>query len=115
MAENEKLNILRLMDLFLEQTDREHIMTAEAIYSTLETDYDIVCSKLQVHHGEKIKGPDHKDDGTFRVSVLVSVSPQFFGWITALGPGVRIEGPTDVREEYLNALKQAMGLYQEEP
>ena len=56
-----------------------------------------------------------KDDGTFRVSVLVSVSPQFFGWITALGPGVRIEGPADVRKKYLNALKQAMGLYQEEP
>jgi hypothetical protein len=46
---------------------------------------------------------------------LVSVSPQFFGWITALGPGVRIDGPTDVREEYLKFLKQAMGLYQEEP
>ena len=49
MAENEKLTILRLMDLFLEQTDREHTMTAEAICSTLETDYDIVCSKKTVY------------------------------------------------------------------
>ena len=45
---------------------------------------------------------------------LVFVSPQFFGWITALGPGVRIEGPTDVREDYLVFLKQEMELYQEE-
>ena len=46
--------------------------------------------------------------------MLVSVSPQFFGWITALGPGVRIEGPTDVREDYLVFLQQEMELYQEE-
>ena len=36
MAENEKLTILHLMDLFLDQTDREHTMTADMICTVLE-------------------------------------------------------------------------------
>ena len=49
MAENEKLTILHLMDLFLDQTDREHTMTADMICTVLEKDYDIVCSKKTVY------------------------------------------------------------------
>ena len=39
-------------------------------------------------------------DGNFTVSVTVTVSPQFFGWVTAIGRDMQITGPEVVREEY---------------
>lgn len=47
----------------------------------------------------------------FRVNVLVSVSPQFFGWITGLGDKVHIDGPGNVREEYYEYLRKILGRY----
>lgn len=41
------------------------------------------------------------DDQHFKTRALVSVSPQFFGWVTGLGQGIRIEGPERVKQEYL--------------
>ena len=52
-----------------------------------------------------------KEDHTFKVTVLVTVSPQFFGWITGIGTGIRIDGPSEVREEYRKYLKTVMELY----
>ena len=49
MAENEKLTILHLMDLFLDRTDRDHTMTADMICAALEKDYNITCSKKTVY------------------------------------------------------------------
>ena len=49
MAENEKLTILHLMNLLLDRTDRDHTMTADMICSTLEKDYEIVCSRKTVY------------------------------------------------------------------
>ena len=40
------------------------------------------------------------DEEHFSVSAAVNVSPQFFGWLVALGKGVVIEGPEDVKEEF---------------
>ena len=34
-----------------------------------------------------------KADGTFRTHVVVTVSPQFFGWVTGIGSGMHIAGP----------------------
>ena len=45
------------------------------------------------------------DDEHFRVSVTVTVSPQFFGWLAGIGKGIRISWPEDVREEYKAYLK----------
>ncbi|MCD7981742.1 MAG: WYL domain-containing protein [Clostridiales bacterium] len=42
----------------------------------------------------------------FRVSPDITVSPQFFGWVTGLGSGVRILRPESVREEYLAYLRE---------
>ena len=53
-----------------------------------------------------------KDDHTFRVTVLVTVSPQFFGWITGIGAGIRIDGPEEVQEEYREYLRTIMNLYE---
>ena len=36
----------------------------------------------------------------FRARVPVAVSSQFFGWITGIGPRMRIVGPEDVRQQY---------------
>lgn len=47
----------------------------------------------------------------FRTRVLVSVSRQFFGWVTGIGKELRIEGSENVRAEYLEYLKGIMGEY----
>lgn len=52
-----------------------------------------------------------EDENHFKVSVLVSVSPQFFGWITGLGAGVRIAGPENVRAEYQAFLENILCKY----
>ena len=51
------------------------------------------------------------DEEHFRTRALVSVSPQFFGWLTGLGGGVTIEGPANVREEYQAFLRGVLGNY----
>ncbi len=46
-----------------------------------------------------------EDAGHFRVNVTVSVSPQFFGWVTGLSGGIYIDGPAMVKNEYRAFLK----------
>ena len=48
----------------------------------------------------------------FRVNVTVSVSPQFFGWLTGIGSGVRIVGPESVRKEYAEHVKNILEMYE---
>ena len=36
----------------------------------------------------------------FTAQVMVTVSPQFFGWVTAVGKDMKIQEPEDVKEEY---------------
>lgn len=52
-----------------------------------------------------------EDEDSFIVNVLVSVSPQFFGWITGLGSGITITGPEAIRLEYRDFLKNIMKKY----
>lgn len=40
------------------------------------------------------------DEHTFTMTVQVNVSQQFFGWLFALGDGVKIEGPDVVAEQF---------------
>ncbi len=51
------------------------------------------------------------DEEHFKVTVTVSISPQFFGWVTALGNGVKIEGPEEVRAEYRKLLDRVAEMY----
>lgn len=53
--------------------------------------------------------PDGEDH--FKTDVLVTVSPQFFGWVTAIGDRLQIIGPEDVREGYKNYLQDIMNAY----
>ena len=50
-------------------------------------------------------------DGYFTVSVTVALSRQFFGWVTAIGAGLVIESPEEVRREYLSYLEEIRAQY----
>ena len=51
------------------------------------------------------------DDQFFSVKVLISVSPQFFGWVAGMGEKVKINGPDWVQEEYLSYLTSILDSY----
>lgn len=53
------------------------------------------------------------DDKHFEVTAIVSVSPQFFGWVFGLGNKVEIIRPDDVREQMKDALKQTLSKYED--
>lgn len=53
--------------------------------------------------------PEEKDH--IHAHVLVSVSPQFFGWVTGLGSGMEIVSPENVRKEYQKFLKDILKTY----
>lgn len=47
----------------------------------------------------------------FRLSVQISVSPQFFGWITGLGSKVHLVGPENVQRDYCRYLERILDKY----
>ncbi len=51
--------------------------------------------------------------GRCRVSVCVSATPTFFGWLAILGDKVRIEGPKKLRDQYIEHLQGILGQYGE--
>ena len=48
------------------------------------------------------------DERTFSASVTVTVSRQFFGWMTAIGGDLRITGPEEVKEAYRRYLEEIL-------
>ena len=51
------------------------------------------------------------NDGTFTFTVKVVVSPQFWGWIFALGDGVEVCSPDWAVEQFKGHLERVKGLY----
>lgn len=47
----------------------------------------------------------------FKTSVMVTVSRQFFGWITGIGNKMQIIAPEDIREEYKEYLQEVLLKY----
>jgi len=47
-----------------------------------------------------------RDDNTFSIRIKIAVSNQFFGWLTGLGTGTLILGPTSVIENYRQYLEK---------
>ena len=47
-----------------------------------------------------------EDDGHFRTNVTVAVSPHLFGWLAAVGKGIRIVFPEAVKTEYREYLQE---------
>lgn len=56
---------------------------------------------------------DEKRKNRFLVRVNVNISGQFFGWLFALGDGVRIVAPEDVLEKFKKHTRKVMDLYKE--
>lgn len=52
-----------------------------------------------------------KEDNTFTLRMKVAVSHQLYGWLTGLGPAVRIMGPQHIVEDYYKFLEQILGSY----
>ncbi len=50
-------------------------------------------------------------DGYFKASANVSVSPQFFGWVTSIGPDLVLDGPANVVAQYKEYLKEVLNNY----
>lgn len=55
-----------------------------------------------------------RDDDTFSAQVVVTVSPQFFGWVTAIGPDMQITGPADVAGQYREYLRKILACQKKE-
>lgn len=53
-----------------------------------------------------------KETGRFKVTLKISVSPQFFGWVCGIGPGMEISGPENVRNQYRRYLEQILREYE---
>lgn len=53
-----------------------------------------------------------KGESRIQVRVNVAVSRQFFGWITGLGPSVKIDAPHHVAEAYRNYLREILAQYE---
>lgn len=75
---------------------------------------NIVCDSSIVgvfvdRFGYDIEIDDRGDKA--RVRMELEVSPQFFGWISGLGDKAYIEGPKDVRDEYIDYIKAIMKNY----
>ena len=47
-------------------------------------------------------------DGHFRTNVTVAVSPHLFGWLAAVGKGIQIAWPEDIRNEYREYLQEVV-------
>lgn len=45
-------------------------------------------------------------DGSFQARVKIAVSGQFFGWLAGLGAEAKIVAPLQIREQYLNWLRE---------
>ncbi len=49
-----------------------------------------------------------EEDGRFALTVRAVASPQFYGWLFGLGPGVRLTSPAWAVEEYQQMLRTAL-------
>lgn len=54
------------------------------------------------------------DDDHFRTNVTVAVSPHFFGWLAAVGKGIQIAWPEEVRKEYREYLQSVVNAMKNE-
>ena len=55
------------------------------------------------------------DENHFPAQVTVTVSPQFFGWVTAIGKGLEIVGPEEIREQYRQYMEEILEGYSKAP
>ena len=79
------------------------------MYGGEDRDVSLICENRLVGVMIDRFGRDitviQEDDDHIKVTVPVTVSQQFFGWLTGLGTGVKIAAPADVRDAYRDYVK----------
>ena len=70
---------------------------------TLEAENHLAGVLIDRFGTDIIMAPHDKEH--FHTSVMVTVSPQFFGWLAGIGKGIRIQWPEDVRGQYREYLQ----------
>jgi predicted DNA-binding transcriptional regulator YafY len=83
--------------------------TGETTQAKLAFDNSLVSIVLD-HFGGDIRLSDN-GDGRFTISVEISESPVFFGWIFQLGKQAEILAPESLRQAMRKLLKEAAGNY----
>lgn len=76
--------------------------------------YDAAAGIIKHYRVDKMRDTeilesDRKGKESFKK--LVSVSSQFFGWLTGVGSGMRIVGPEDVKQQYKEYLQSVLRNY----
>lgn len=100
---DQKLRTLYLMEILLERTDEGHMLNASELCTILEQEYGISTDRRTIYTEA---GETH-----FKAKVLVSLSSQFFGWITGIGSGMKMIGPEHVKQQYKEYLRNALENY----
>ena len=95
----------------------EYIKSTFGMYHGKETEVKMIFQKDMMDvvidkFGEDVK-VDKIDEGHFRVTAKVAVSPQFFGWIFGLGENVMIEYPLPIAKQMKDMLKERHKAYRE--
>ena len=76
--------------------------------------YDAAAGIIKHYRVDKMRDTeilesDRKGEGSFKK--LVSVSSQFFGWLTGVESGMRIVGLEDVKQQYKEYLQSVLRNY----
>ena len=79
--------------------------------------YDATAGIIKHYRVDKMQNTeiletDRKGEDHFKTRVLVSVSPQFFGWVTGIGSGMKITGPENVKQQYKEYMLDVLQNYQ---
>ena len=85
------------------------------MYAGLEAEVTLLCDNFLAgvvidRFGNDVKMIRDGDD-RFRAVVTVAVSPQFFGWLTSIGKGMKLMSPEAVRQDYRRYLKEICDCY----
>ena len=72
-------------------------------YVTLECENDLIGVMIDRFGTDAMIA--EVDENHFRITIDVSISGQFYGWLVGLGPGVKIKDPEWVRDEFKERLR----------
>lgn len=104
------LNAFRKVDMAAYTRESFGMFTGQETPVTLRFENDLVG--VMIDRFGKDVSIRKVDDGHSEVTVPVSVSRMFFGWISGLGPGVQITFPKKVREQYREEMQNILEKYQ---
>lgn len=88
------------------------------MYGGVDTYVELICHNILVNKMIDQFGEDvcliPNNENTFKIRALVSVGPQFYGWLTSFGSKIELISPKETKEEYKQFLKDVIGVYNSE-